>query len=120
MLQTKLHSDYPTSDYPTQFLAVAPSHHLKDLSNAKPTDAASRDREAVRIIVVGSKQGIEAIIRTLYHRHFARVDEWSPLIPYESGKFMRIPTRYIFGAIKENNFSSSSNLLQTPWLSLVI
>lgn len=51
MLQNKLHSDYPT-----QFLAVTPSHHLKDLSNAEPTDAASRDREAVRIIVVGSKQ----------------------------------------------------------------
>lgn len=95
MLQNKLNGDHSTSDYPTQFLAAAPSHHLKDLSNAEPTDAASRDREAVRIIVVGSKQGIETIIRTLYQRNFARVDEWSPLLPYESGKFMRILTRYI-------------------------
>ncbi|MEO0455080.1 MAG: hypothetical protein AAF152_00665 [Cyanobacteria bacterium P01_A01_bin.114] len=53
------------------------------------------NRESVRLIAIGSKPGIETIIQTLHYRNFAQVSEWSPLLPHESGKFMRILTRYV-------------------------
>lgn len=52
------------------------------------------EREAVQILVIGSSQSIEIIIRTLHQLRFAEVREWSPLLPAPTpGKLMRTLTR---------------------------
>lgn len=54
------------------------------------------EREPVQIIVIGSKEGINNIIQTLYTHHFAQISEWSPLLPASvPGKLMRTMIRYI-------------------------
>jgi hypothetical protein len=54
------------------------------------------DREAVQILVIGSSQSIDIIIRTLHQLRFAEVREWSPLLPAPTpGKLMRSLTRYL-------------------------
>jgi hypothetical protein len=50
--------------------------------------------ELVRILVIGSPGGVNAIIRRLYVLGFARVDEWSRLLPApNSNEVMSILTR---------------------------
>jgi len=54
------------------------------------------DREAVKIMVIGSQWAVTTIIHTLYHLGFAQVSEWSKLqIEPVTGKFMTILTRYL-------------------------
>ncbi|MDY6783053.1 MAG: hypothetical protein SW833_10985 [Cyanobacteriota bacterium] len=50
--------------------------------------------ELVRLLVIGSPDGVNAIIRRLYVLGFARVDEWSRLLPApNSNEVMRILSR---------------------------
>lgn len=54
------------------------------------------EREPVQIIVIGSKEGINNVIQTLYTHRFAQISEWSPLLPASiPGKLMRTMIRYI-------------------------
>ncbi len=38
------------------------------------------EREAVQILVIGSKEGVTNIVQSLHSLRFAEVREWSPLI----------------------------------------
>lgn len=54
------------------------------------------NREPVRIIVIGSRQAILAIIHTLHAKTFTTADEWSPLQPEPmTGKLMSVVTKYV-------------------------
>ncbi len=47
--------------------------------------------EYVKVMVVGSRKGIDIIIKRLHCLGFAEVREWSPPVPYEdSGEMMRL------------------------------
>lgn len=63
-----------------------------------PTEAAperTSDRESLRILVIGSRQGVLGTIQTLHRLRFAEVHEWSPLLPSANpGEVMSILTRY--------------------------
>ncbi|MGH7999198.1 MAG: hypothetical protein ACREPR_07160 [Brasilonema sp.] len=53
-------------------------------------------REPVKVVIYGSKVGVNGIILTLYRLGFAQVHEWSPLLPSPNpGEFMSILTKYI-------------------------
>lgn len=64
-----------------------PQDFLPD-SEETPTSPASSqaltpsnpEREAVQILVIGSKEGVTNIVHSLHTRHFAEVREWSPLM----------------------------------------
>lgn len=59
-------------------------------------DASRPDREPVRIIVVGSRQAVLAIIHTLHAKTFATADEWSALQPEPiTGRLMSVATKYV-------------------------
>lgn len=62
-----------------------------------PIDRASRPRrEPVRMMAIGSHEGVMSIIYTLYAKDFARVDEWSDLQPEpNTGKLMSILTKFV-------------------------
>jgi hypothetical protein len=54
------------------------------------------NRESLRVLIIGSRQGVIRTIQTLYRLGFAEVGEWSPLLPApNSGEVMSILTRYI-------------------------
>lgn len=54
------------------------------------------DRESLRVLLIGSRQGVLGTIQTLYRLGFADVAEWSPLLPAPTpGEVMSILTRYI-------------------------
>jgi hypothetical protein len=54
------------------------------------------DREPLRVLLVGSRKGVNNTILTLYRLGFAQVSEWSPLLPAPNpGEVMSILTRYI-------------------------
>ena len=54
------------------------------------------DRESVKVVIYGSKKGVNNTILTLYKLGFAEVNEWSPLLPSSnSGEVMSILTRHI-------------------------
>lgn len=56
-----------------------------------------RDREIVRIMLVGSQQGIEAIIYKLWMLRFAEIHEWSRLQPEpHSGKLLSVMTKSLW------------------------
>lgn len=64
-------------------------------ASSAPADH-KRDRDAVRIILIGSKAGISQIIQTLYVKEFAQVHEWSPLQPEPvTGKQMSVATKWL-------------------------
>lgn len=53
-------------------------------------------REPVKVVIFGSKTGVNSTILTLYKLGFAQVNEWSPLLPTANpGEVMSILTRYI-------------------------
>ena len=42
-------------------------------------------------MVIGSRKGINMIIKLLHHLRFVEVSEWSPPVPYEgSGEMMSL------------------------------
>jgi hypothetical protein len=52
--------------------------------------------ESVRVLVIGSRDGVNRIIKTLDRLNFARSIEWSPFMPgSKPGEVMRILLRYI-------------------------
>ena len=61
-----------------------------------PSLIPPREREAVRVILIGSRRGIESLISTLYSLNFAEAHEWSAPQPEpNSGKLMSILTKYL-------------------------
>ena len=69
---------------------VSPASLLTAPSNLDP------DREPLRILLIGSRKGVNNTILTLYRLGFAKVSEWSPLLPAPNpGEVMSILTRYI-------------------------
>jgi alkanesulfonate monooxygenase SsuD/methylene tetrahydromethanopterin reductase-like flavin-dependent oxidoreductase (luciferase family) len=63
-----------------------------DCPNPEP---AEPERERVRMLIIGSPDGIREKIHTLYALGFAEVDAWSPLqIEPKSGEMMSILTQY--------------------------
>ncbi len=57
-----------------------------------PASAApSSGKEFVKVMVVGSRKGIDIIIKKLCCLGFTEVSEWTPAVPYEkSGEVMRL------------------------------
>lgn len=69
-----------------------PSEPVPVSGSAQP----SPSREPLRILLIGSRQGVTSTIQTLYRLGFAQVSEWSPLLPAPtSGEVMSILTRYL-------------------------
>lgn len=49
------------------------------------------EKEFVKVMVIGSRKGINMIIKLLHHLRFVEVREWSPPVPYEdSGEMMSL------------------------------
>jgi hypothetical protein len=56
----------------------------------------SPNRERIKVMVIGSHQGVANTIQSLYSRGFAQISEWSPLLPGPNpGEVMRILTRQL-------------------------
>ncbi len=67
-------SEFPFAEIPTQ-----------------PSTNPASGNEYVKVMVVGSRKGIDMIIKRLCSLGFAQVSEWSPPVPYEdSGEMMRL------------------------------
>lgn len=78
------------------FLLFATDSSPSAASLESPLEPANRDRESLRILVIGSRQGVTNTIQTLHRLRFAEVREWSPLLPApNSGEVMSILTRFI-------------------------
>lgn len=81
---------------PKNFLIFASESTPSANSVEAPLQPSSGDRESLRILVIGSRQGVTTTIQTLHRLRFAEVREWSPLLPApNSGEVMSILTRYI-------------------------
>ena len=66
------------------------------LSDSDRFSTARSNREPVRVIVVGSRQGVTNIIYMLHDKGFVLADEWSDLQPEPmTGKFMSVVTKYV-------------------------
>ncbi|MFB2768728.1 hypothetical protein ACE1AT_05460 [Pelatocladus sp. BLCC-F211] len=53
-------------------------------------------REPVKVVIYGSKKGVNSTIISLYKLGFAQINEWSPLLPTSKpGEVMSILTRNI-------------------------
>lgn len=75
----------------TQHPLSHPATQLLDHSDTP----AQPDRDRVRILVIGTPPGIDAICHSLHVKGFARLDEWSPLLPHDAGRHCRILTRQV-------------------------
>ena len=54
------------------------------------------ERESVRIVIIGSLEGVNQMVLTLHHLRFAEVHRWSRPIPTgHPGEIMRILIRTI-------------------------
>jgi hypothetical protein len=52
------------------------------------------ERERLRVLIIGSRDGVIETIHDLHGRSFAEVGAWSPLLPApDSGEVMSILTR---------------------------
>ena len=57
----------------------------------QPSTHPGYGNEYVKVMVVGSRQGIDLIIKRLCSLGFAQISEWSPAVLYEdSGEMMRL------------------------------
>lgn len=64
--------------------------------SVQASTAPVSEREAVKVIVVGSPKGVVKIIHTPYRLGFAEVTEWSPPTPTtKSGEVMSVMTRIV-------------------------
>jgi hypothetical protein len=81
---------------------------MADFIDIPPADPHPRDarhkRRAVKILMIGQPEDIEAEIAHLYHCGYCRVENWSRALPYaqiqqatirEPGEIMRIYKRYV-------------------------
>lgn len=75
-----------------EFLTEPPKDIQQD---AVPTDDRE-NREPVRIMVVGSRQGITAVVNWLVRLGFAQMADWSHLqrVP-NTGQWMRVLTKWL-------------------------
>jgi hypothetical protein len=64
-----------------------------------PTPASTNPgygNEYVKVMVIGSRKGIDIIIKRLHSLGFAEVSEWTPPVPYEdSGEMMRLARKKV-------------------------
>jgi hypothetical protein len=52
-------------------------------------------REPLRVMLIGSREGVIEAMHSLHHKNFADVNGWSPLLPSANpGEVMSIYTRY--------------------------
>ncbi|MBD2487713.1 hypothetical protein [Aulosira sp. FACHB-615] len=66
------------------------------LASSNDSTQTTPDRESVKVVIYGSKKGVNNTILTLYKLGFAQVYEWSPLLPSSNpGEVMSILTRQI-------------------------
>jgi hypothetical protein len=56
-------------------------------------DRFDPDYEPLRVMLIGSAEGITATIHNLHRRRFAAVSEWSPLLPWGQGEMMSVLTK---------------------------
>jgi hypothetical protein len=86
--------DFEDEDFPMakDFLTEPPNDIQQD---AAPTDDRE-NREPVRIMVVGSRQGITAVVNWLVRLGFAQMADWSDLqgAP-NTGQWMRVLTKWL-------------------------
>jgi hypothetical protein len=81
---------------PKSFLMYTTESSSPVSSPVKNSGEHPPDREALRILVIGSRHGVNGTIQTLHRLRFAEVREWSPLMPGPNpGEVMSILTRYI-------------------------
>jgi hypothetical protein len=67
-----------------------------ELEEAISADSEPPEREAVRLLVIGSRSSVTNIVQTLHRLGFAEAGEWSPFLPGPNpGEVMRILMRYI-------------------------
>jgi hypothetical protein len=65
---------------------------LQNSERDYPTGGTASHR--LRVLIIGSRDGVIETIYDLYHRGFAEVSAWSPLLPApSSGEVMSILTR---------------------------
>lgn len=65
----------------------APSAEVSIETSTEPVSG----QEFVKVMVIGSRKGINMIIKLLHHLRFVEVREWTPLIPDEgSGEMMSL------------------------------
>ncbi|MEO0374089.1 MAG: hypothetical protein AAF329_05560 [Cyanobacteria bacterium P01_A01_bin.17] len=66
--------------------------------------APKADREPVKIIVIGSKTGVNTIVNALHQRRFAEVPEWTDFLPVpedgsgltlQAGEVMKVLVKYL-------------------------
>ncbi|MEH2255641.1 hypothetical protein [Nostoc sp.] len=69
------------------------------LVSSDDSTATTPARESVKVVIFGTKTGVNNTILTLYKLGFAQVNEWSPLLPSSNlGEVMSILTRHIVTA----------------------
>lgn len=69
--------------------------NFSNLSAFLSAETSSDERDRIRLLAVGSREGVVDVIRTLHRLGFAEVGAWSPLLPAPGdGEVMSILTRY--------------------------
>ena len=58
-----------------------------------PLPRFTPDTEPLRVMLIGSAEGITATIHNLHRRGFAEVGAWSPLILWGEGEMMSVLTK---------------------------
>ncbi len=80
---------------PKNFLIFS-SETPSDAQVSAAIESSPPEREALRILVIGSRRGVTGTIQTLHRLRYAEVREWSPLMPTSNPcEVMSILTRYI-------------------------
>lgn len=63
----------------------------KPLVSSDECTEKNPERESVKVVIFGTKTGVNNTILTLYKLGFAQVNEWSPLLPSSNpGEVMSI------------------------------
>lgn len=66
------------------------------LNVSLPSPMGQRDRELIKVVLMGSPGAVVQTIRVLYLRGFAEVWEWSPLQPTQKpGEVMSVLKRLV-------------------------
>jgi hypothetical protein len=77
-----------------EFTTLQPNSETGEASTEPQPETP--DREAVKVLVIGSRRGVTNILQTLYRLGFAEIGEWSPFLPGPNpGEVMTILTRYL-------------------------
>jgi hypothetical protein len=75
-----------------------------DIPTGDQRPVSNKRRRAVKILMIGQPEDVEAEIAHLYHCGYCRVENWSRTLPYaqiqqatvrEPGEIMRIYKRYV-------------------------